>query len=66
MLGKVIVFCVIIAFIYFFILPKFVRKKDDKKIQNFVECQKCKTYVDVKDAVISSGKYICKDCMKKD
>ncbi|AII15353.1 hypothetical protein CIG11343_1475 [Campylobacter iguaniorum] len=64
MLGKIIIFALIVAIIYFFIVPKF-RKKDDKKdSQNFVECEKCGTFVSLDEAVLSSGKYICKECLK--
>lgn len=59
--------CIIVGIIYFLILPRWriKNKKDNKKIDSFVECEKCGTYIDAKDAIISSGKYVCKECVKK-
>ncbi|MSN96365.1 hypothetical protein F1B92_04050 [Campylobacter sp. FMV-PI01] len=64
-MGKILILILICAFCYFLILPKF-RTKKDNKIQNFVECDKCNTFVDIKEAIIKNQKYICKDCLKRD
>ena len=39
-------------------------KKEDKDTENFVECKKCGTFIEARDAVISGGGYICEDCIK--
>lgn len=75
MLGKILLLVAIIGIIYFFILPKFQKSgkksvskgedKNEKGTQNFVECYKCSTFIDVKDAVISTNGYICSECLNK-
>ncbi|PPB53337.1 hypothetical protein CDQ68_01225 [Campylobacter hyointestinalis subsp. hyointestinalis] len=64
MLGKIIIFGVIIAIIYFFILPKFRKKTPKNSIENFVECDECKTFISMKDTILKDGKYVCKECLK--
>ncbi|ALV65547.1 PP0621 family protein [Campylobacter fetus] len=64
MLGKIIIFALIIAAIYFFILSKFRKNKPSNSSENFVECDKCKTFVSINEAVLKNGKYICKECLK--
>ncbi|MCR8678654.1 MULTISPECIES: PP0621 family protein [Campylobacter] len=64
MLSKIIIFILIIAIIYFFIIPKFRGKKPRNDGDNFVECSKCDTFVELKDSVLKDGKYICKECLK--
>ena len=39
-------------------------KKEDKDAENFVECKKCGTFIEAKDAVISGGGYVCRDCIQ--
>nr|WP_314734987.1 hypothetical protein [uncultured Campylobacter sp.] len=39
-------------------------KKEDKEAENFVECKKCGTFIEAKDAVISGGGYVCRECMQ--
>lgn len=68
MLGKLLMLILVVAFIYLFIIPSFRKssKNDDKKeVQNFIECDKCGTYIDIKEATLSGGKYICNDCLRK-
>lgn len=64
MIAKVIIFVLIIAIIYFFIIPKFRSKKPSGEEQSFVECSKCDTFVELKDSTLRNGKYICKECLK--
>ncbi len=67
MLLKLLVFiAVIAALVYFFwIKPKKDAKNAaNKDAENFVECEKCGTFISVKDAVLSEGKYVCKECLK--
>ncbi|NLK66041.1 MAG: hypothetical protein GX282_00975 [Campylobacteraceae bacterium] len=70
-MGKILMVVLILGFIYLFIVPSFRKStkkdsKDDKKeIQNFVECDKCSTYIEINEAIMSGGKYICKECIRK-
>lgn len=70
-MGKVLALIVVVALVYFLILPKFTRSKKDineknqKGITDLVECTKCGTMVDLKDATISTGGYICNECIKR-
>lgn len=45
---------------YFLIVPKF--RKKESKIDEFVECQKCKTFINKQEAIIKDEKFYCKDC----
>ncbi|PSM52041.1 hypothetical protein CBLAS_0419 [Campylobacter blaseri] len=66
-MGKLLMLAIIVAIIYFLILPRWriKDKKDDKNVDSFVECEKCGTYIDVKNAIISNSRYICEDCIKE-
>lgn len=72
-MGKIVALIVIVALVYFLILPKFTRSKNDIKRSNYeskgkvtdlVECSKCKTLVDMKEATISTSGYVCDECLK--
>ncbi|MDO5045469.1 PP0621 family protein [Campylobacter sp.] len=65
MVTKILALAVVLLLVYIVFFKN--RKKEaseTKETQNFVQCSKCDTFVEVKDAVLSSGKYICKDCIK--
>lgn len=64
MFAKLFMAILIIALIYFFILPKFRTGKNDKKTQNFVECESCHIFGNIDEMIILNGKYFCKDCIK--
>ncbi|SFV60624.1 hypothetical protein MNB_SM-7-780 [hydrothermal vent metagenome] len=37
----------------------------DEKVDEMVECSRCGVYVDIKEAILSGGKYYCsKECLK--
>jgi uncharacterized protein len=59
-MWKIIVFLIIIGVIYYMF------KKSNKKVENdeneFVQCEKCKTFILKKDAKFKNGKYYCKEC----
>ena len=41
------------------------KKKDEKIIDEMVECPSCKTYVSQKEALLSNGKFYCsKECLE--
>ncbi|MCD8213747.1 MAG: hypothetical protein LUC34_06855 [Campylobacter sp.] len=61
-MSKILVFLAILLIIYIVFFK--LKKRGDKDAQNFVECDKCGTFIDIKEAVLSGGKYICKDCIK--
>ncbi|WP_281951422.1 PP0621 family protein [Nitrosophilus kaiyonis] len=70
MLFKIIILIALIAGVYYFFIKskpieyktkKEKSKKDSEDIM--VECEKCKTYVSSKEAIIKNGKYYCsKEC----
>lgn len=65
MVTKILALAVVLLLVYIVFFKN--RKKDasdTKEIENFVECKECGTFVEVKEAVLSSGKYICKDCIE--
>ena len=70
MLFKILAFLAALIAIYLIFFKTRVKrgvkgaKKEDKEAQNFVECKKCGTFIEAKDAVISGGGYICEDCIK--
>ena len=71
MLFKILAFLVVLIAIYMIFFKTRVKrgvkggvKKEDKEAQNFVECKKCGTFIEAKNAVISSGGYVCEDCIK--
>ena len=67
MLFKILVFLAVLIAIYLIFFKTRVKrgvKKEDKEAENFVECKKCGTFIEAKNAVISGGGYICEDCIK--
>lgn len=74
MLVKILALLAILFFIYivFFkmqrgnIEQKPKKTKKSASIENFVECERCSTFVELKDTVLRDGKYICKECIKKE
>ena len=64
MILKLLVFAVVAVLIYKFFggkLPQFGKSRQEKKLDDdtLVECEKCHTYVTVKESIIVSGKYYC-------
>ena len=67
MLFKILVFLAVLIAIYLIFFKTRVKggaKKEDKDAENFVECKKCGTFIEAKDAVTSGGGYVCQDCMQ--
>ena len=71
MLFKILAFLAVLIAIYMIFFKTRVKrgvngvtKKEDKEAQNFVECKKCGTFIEAKNAVISGGGYVCEDCIK--
>ena len=70
MILKLIIFAVAGYFIYKILggkLPSIGKNKEQKKLDEdtLVECEKCSTYVTVKESIIINGKYYCDDCAAK-
>jgi uncharacterized protein len=62
-MGKIIIFLIIIATIYFlFIKTNKKEIKTDSEENEFVQCENCKTFILKKDAIEKNGKYYCKEC----
>jgi uncharacterized protein len=70
MIKWLVVIGVIVAVYFFFIKKKPQVSKNDKKqasndAQEMVECAKCGVYVEVKEAILSNGKYYCSnECLR--
>ena len=67
MLFKILAFFAVLIAIYLIFFKTRVKggaKKEDKDAENFVECKKCGTFIEVKDAVICGGGYVCQDCVQ--
>jgi len=61
---KLLVFAIAGVLIYKFFggkLPQFGKSLQEKKLDDdtLVECEKCHTYVTVKESIIVNGKYYC-------
>jgi len=65
---KLLIFAIAGVMIYKFFggkLPSIGKSASEKKLDEdtLVECEKCSTYVTVKESIIISGKYYCsKEC----
>ncbi|WP_069632231.1 PP0621 family protein [Campylobacter pinnipediorum] len=65
MIAKFLTLATILFILYvLFFKKKKQAPKEEKEIENFVQCLKCGTFVTTKSAILSSGQYICKDCIK--
>ena len=70
MILKLIIFAIAGLLIYKFFggkLPTLGRKtKEEKKLDEdtLVECEKCGTYVTVKESILINGKYYCDECVE--
>ncbi len=68
MILKLIIFAVVAVLIYKFFggkFPSLSQNAAEKKLNEdtLVECEKCGTYVTVKESIIINGKYYCsKEC----
>jgi len=61
---KLLIFAIVGVLIYRFFggkLPSFGRSEVEKKLDDdtLVECEKCSTYVTIKESIIVQGKYYC-------
>ncbi|WP_309497031.1 PP0621 family protein [Sulfurovum sp.] len=64
MILKLLVFAIVGVIIYKFFggkFPKIGKTAHEKKLDDdtLVECEKCNTYVTVKESMIVNGKYYC-------
>jgi len=63
---KLLVFVIVAVLVYKFFggkFPKIGRTVHQKKLDadTLVECEKCNTYVTVKESIIVGGRYYCSD-----
>ncbi len=70
MILKLIILAVAGYYIYKFFggkLPSIGKSPEEKKLDEdtLVECEKCGTYVTLKECIIIQGKYYCDECAKK-
>ncbi len=66
MILKLIIFAAAGLLIYKFFggkLPNIIKSSSEKKLDEdtLVECEKCSTFVTVKESILFSGKYYCSD-----
>ncbi|WP_304544666.1 PP0621 family protein [Sulfurimonas microaerophilic] len=73
MILKILLVIGVIAVVYFmFIKKKPISSKSEKKDtklqpNDMIECASCGVYVEVDEAILSSGKYYCsQECVDKD
>lgn len=67
MFGKILTTILLVGGGYLLAASKFAKKnKNDKDVENYIECSSCGTFVDIKETCLKNGKYICKECIKKD
>lgn len=64
MILKLLIFAAVVLLIYKFFggkLPTIGKTPYEKKLDEdtLVECEKCQTYVTVKESIIVNGKYYC-------
>ncbi|SFV66450.1 hypothetical protein MNB_SV-13-1121 [hydrothermal vent metagenome] len=70
MFLKLLILAVVLFLIYRFFggkLPTFGRSVHQKKLDDdtLIECEKCSTYVTVKESLLSNGHYYCSlECQK--
>ena len=74
-MGKLLSLAIIIALIYFFIVPKFRTKKsesstkknkNDENTQNLVLCECCGAFVSEDEIHTNNKQQICNECEKKE
>ena len=74
-MGKLLSLIIIIALIYFFIVPKFRTKKsesstqknkNDENTQNLVLCECCGAFVSEDEISHKNKKQICAECEKSE
>ena len=70
MLFKVVIIIALLFLVYIFFFKKgrekyIFDKKNEKIVDEMVECPSCKTYVSQKEALLSNGKFYCsKECLE--
>jgi len=63
-MGKIILFIIIgVAIYFFFIKSREITNKEKESNENeFVQCDRCGTFVLKKEMKEKNGKLLCKDC----
>ncbi|ACM92888.1 putative conserved protein [Nautilia profundicola AmH] len=61
-MGKIILFVLIGAAIYFFFIKSREVTNKDNDENEFVQCSNCGTFVLKKEMKEKNGKLVCKDC----
>ena len=70
MVLKVVFIIALLFLVYVFFFKKsreksIFDKKNEKIVDEMVECPSCKTYVSQKEALLSNGKFYCsKECLE--
>jgi len=75
MILKLLLIIAVVYIVYFFFIKKKpIRQNDTKsgsskesdiKSNDMIECNKCGTYAEVSESILSNGKYYCsKECVK--
>ena len=74
MILKLIAIAIVLYFVYKLFggkLPNFglssIKSKEDKKLDEdtLVECEKCSTFITVKESLLIGSKYYCDECGAK-
>ncbi|WBR53808.1 PP0621 family protein [Campylobacter sp. VBCF_01 NA2] len=71
-MGKLLSLAIIIALIYFLIVPKFRAKKgesadtkDEQEPTALMPCDECGTYYEASALISHNSRQICKSCLAK-
>ena len=63
-MGKLLSLIIIIALIYFFIVPKFRTKKTDQSTE-LEACDECGTFYEKSTLSVQNSRKICASCLEK-
>lgn len=71
MILKVLLLILVVAIVYFIFIKKkpitdrSTKKRESTRSDEMVQCSKCDVYVNIDEAILSSGKYYCsQECLK--
>ena len=69
---KFLLTIILLSGIYFLLfrkkktIPKSTFKQNEEITNELIQCEKCDTFIDIKEAILYNEKYFCsKECLKK-
>lgn len=64
MIAKILIVAVILGLVYFLFIKKLTKNRPKNSGDDFVECEKCGTFVGLNETILKDGKYFCCECLK--